>query len=293
MTSTSTLYQGLQSCLEPTLLEPHVLMNKLPPLISNYLQSTTLLQMSNTSPQEAETEEENEVNGLSFNELQNQHDNSDMGCGWSFIQELENPCQYPKKGYLEDEEVYVHPLEKLCTLNTKSLEMCTESLGSETGSDISESMEEFSPFLSEKETNFHRSKSREFTKKFNRASSFPPPLTSMSGNEGVQVRPHREGGRLVLKAVIINSCNSYFQAERSDGRLRLSLLRHEECSYGEEDDEISQENEDENEDDEICSRKLGSHDIGVGEYARPSRCKASESRNKVIPSWESFWVAIS
>ncbi|OIT19242.1 PREDICTED: protein FANTASTIC FOUR 3-like [Nicotiana attenuata] len=280
MTSTSTLYQGLQSCLEPTLVEPRVLMNKLPPPISNFPQSTTLLQMSNISPQEAESEEEN--------------GHSDMSGGWSFIHELENPCQYPKKGDAEDEVVYVHPMVKSSSLNTKSLEMCTESLGSETGSDISESMEELSPFLSEKETNFQRSKSREFTKKFNRASSFPPPLTSMSGNEGVQVRPHREGGRLVLKAVTINSCNSYFQAERADGRLRLSILRHEECSIGEE-HENSDENDEENEeeDDEICGRKLGSHDIGVGEYARASRCKASESRNKGIPSWEPFWVAIS
>ncbi|XP_009798452.1 protein FANTASTIC FOUR 2 [Nicotiana tabacum] len=279
MTSTSTLYQGLQSCLEPTLVEPRVLMNKLPPPISNFPQSTTLLQMSKISPQEAETEEEN---GLSFNELQNQHENSDVSRGWSFIHELENPCEHPKKG---DEEVYVHPMVKSSSLNTKSLEMCTESLGSETGSDISESMEEFSPnFMS---TNFPRSKSREFTKQFNRTSSFPPPLTSMSGNEGVQVRPHREGGRLVLKAVKIYS---YLQAERAHGRLRLSLLRHEECSIGEEEDDDENSGE---ENHEICSRKLGSHDIGIGEYARASRCKASESRNKGIPSWEPFWVAIS
>ncbi|KAJ8547522.1 hypothetical protein K7X08_011108 [Anisodus acutangulus] len=248
-------------------------MNKLAPPLSNLPQPMTLLQKCQVPQQEGDIEEENEEN--------------DNVSGWSFIQALENPCQYSRKGDLED-EIYVHPLVKSCSLNTKSLEMCTESLGSETGSDISESIEEFCPFLSESETNFHgvqRSKCREFEKKFNRAASFPPPLTSMSGNEGVQVRPHREGGRLVLKAVTITSCYYNFQVERANGRLRLSLLKHDECSYGEEDE--TQENEHEN-----GTRKLGS-DIGVGEYSRPRRCKISGSRNKGIPSWEPFWVAIS
>ncbi|KAK4355528.1 hypothetical protein RND71_024499 [Anisodus tanguticus] len=166
----------------------------------------TLLQKCKVPQQEGEIEEENDNVG-----------------GWSIIQALENPYQYSRKGDAED-EVYVHPLVKPCSLNTKSLEMCTESLGSETGNDISENIEEFSPFLSERENNFHgaqRSKCREFAKKFNRAASFPPPLSSMSGNEGVQVRPHREGGRLVLNAVTITSCNSNFRAERANGRLKL------------------------------------------------------------------------
>ncbi|XP_060180299.1 protein FANTASTIC FOUR 3-like [Lycium barbarum] len=270
MTLTSTLYQGLQSCLEPTLLEPRILMNKLTPPKSDFSQPTTLPQKSKIGQQEGEIEEENE-------------ENDNVG-GWSFIHALENPCQYSRKGDAED-RVYVHPLVKPCSLNTKSLEMCTESLGSETGSDICESIEEFS--------NYHgvqRSKCREFAQKFNRTASFPPPLTSMSGNEGVQVRPHREDGRLILKAMTITSCNSNFQAERANGRLRLSLLIPDECSHGEE-DEISQENEHGN-DEDIGGRKLGS-DIVVGEYSRPRRCKTSGIRNKGIPSWEPFWVAIS
>ncbi|MCE0481807.1 hypothetical protein HAX54_039879 [Datura stramonium] len=248
MTSTSTLYQGLQSCLEPTLVEPRVLMNTLAPTRANFPQPMSLPKKSKIAQQEGEIEDEND-NG--FKDLQNQDDN--VG-GWSFIQALANPCPYTRKGDAED-EVYVHPLAKLhCSLNTKSLEMCTESLGSETGSDISENIEEL--------TNFHgvqRSKCREFAKKFNRAeASFPPPLTSMSG---IQIRPHREGGRLVLKAVTSTCCNSNFRAERANGRLRLSLLIHDQCRLREE-DEIIQENG--------TSRQLGS-DIGVGEYARPTR----------------------
>lgn len=247
MTSTCTLYQGMQSCLEPTLV-----MNKLAPPRSSFPQKSKILE------KEGEIEEENDNVG-----------------GWSFIQALANPCQYSRKGDPED-EVYVHSLVKL---NTKSLKMCTESLGSETGSDISGNIDEFSSFLSERETDsFHgvqRSKCREFAKKINKAASFPPPLTSMSGNEGVQIRPHREGGRLVLKAMSITN----FQAERANGRLKLSLLI---CKH-EEEDEIIQEDE---LNEENGCRKL--------EYSsRSTRCKASGSRNKGISSWEPFWVAIS
>lgn len=76
-------------------------------------------------------------------------ENDNVG-GWSLIQELANPCQYLRKGDVED-EVYVHPLVKLCPLNTKSLEICTESLGREIGSDINKNIEGFSSFLSERE----------------------------------------------------------------------------------------------------------------------------------------------
>ncbi|XP_015087540.1 protein FANTASTIC FOUR 3-like [Solanum pennellii] len=243
MTSTSTLYQGLQSCLEP----------KMAPPTPNFSQPITLPQTSKICQHEDETEQENDNVG-----------------GLSFIQALANPCQYSKKGD-EKDEIYVHPLVKLSSLNTNSLNMCTESLGSETGSDISENIEE-------KETISHRvqrSKCREFAKKIKRVASYPPPLTSMSGNEGVQIRPHREGGRLLLKATSITSWNSSFRVERANGRLKLSLLIH-----GEEDVIIQN-------DEESCSSKLGEYS------SRPTRCKASGSRNKWISCWEPFWVAIS
>ncbi|XP_049407836.1 protein FANTASTIC FOUR 3-like [Solanum stenotomum] len=255
MTSTSTLYQGLQSCLEPKMAPPR----------SNFPQPITFPQKSKICQHEDEIEQENDNVG-----------------GWSFIQALANPCQYSKKSD-EESKVYVHPLVKLSSLNTNSLNMCTESLGSETGSDISENIGEFSSLLMEKETNFHgvqRSKCREFAKKIRRAASYPPPLTSMSGNEGVQIRPHREGGRLLLKATSITSWNSNFRVERANGRLKLSLLIHDECRHGEED--VIIQNDEEN-----GSSKLGEYS------SRPTRCKASGSRNKGLSCWEPFWVAIS
>ncbi|PHT80500.1 hypothetical protein T459_18552 [Capsicum annuum] len=181
--------------------------------------------------------------------LSEQHSNVDNSIGgWSFIQDLSNP----KKDDYEEKEEYVHPTVKRSsnTLSIKSLEMCTESLGSETGSDISESIEEHSFFLSESENNNShlapRSKCKELGKKRDRiTTSFPPPMPSLSRTNGVQMmRPHREGGRLILKATTVSAPKPYFKAERVDGRLRLSLLNN---------NTEHDENIDESDD---CDRKL-------------------------------------
>ncbi|XP_019188302.1 PREDICTED: protein FANTASTIC FOUR 3-like [Ipomoea nil] len=135
-------------------------------------------------------------------------------------------------------------------MNAKSLNMCTESLGSETGSDhICESccMDECSSslFLLEKQKYQQGfSKSYGFKKMKGKKGSFPPPLTSISRLEGVQVRPFREEGRLVIKAVnIATTPASYFHTHRSNGRLTLSLTKPEHLqSQQEEDDEESDAN---------------------------------------------------
>ncbi|MBA0687898.1 hypothetical protein Goari_005717 [Gossypium aridum] len=172
---------------------------------------------------------------------------------WSFLQSLAGP-----KDSTENNEVYVHPLVKssASALSKKSLEMCTESLGSETGSDISDDItfgccspskhrensvtrrmsysRSFPPPLtsiSGSNMSYNPLKTRENSvmKRMNRSSSssssFPPPLTSISGSNAVQVTSHREGGRLVLQAVNVPSCQTYFHVERSEGRLRLCLLK--------------------------------------------------------------------
>ncbi|KAK4338740.1 hypothetical protein RND71_043227 [Anisodus tanguticus] len=270
MGSTSILCQGLQSCMEPRLSEQHILINKsCPPRL------TFSLSKSNMSSIKAEAEAEADNIG-----------------GWSFLQDLSNPT---KKDCVE-KEVYIHPLVKRSStsLSTKSLEMCTESLGSETGSDISESLEEHSFFLSETD-HFSQlarpSKCREIGKKHNWIASFPPPLTSISRTNGLQVRPHREEGRLILKAATITSSKSCFLTERANGRLRLSLLNNTETETEAEDEvqDNKHENIDESDD---GSRKLVSENE-VGEYIRPSKCKENGSRIKGIPNWEPFWVVIS
>ncbi|EPS59315.1 hypothetical protein M569_15493, partial [Genlisea aurea] len=53
--------------------------------------------------------------------------------------------------------------------------------------------------------------------------SFPPPLTTMSGASTVEVQCRREEGRLIIETVEAPFKNSYLQAERRDGRLKLSF----------------------------------------------------------------------
>ncbi|KAK9156887.1 hypothetical protein Scep_003461 [Stephania cephalantha] len=122
---------------------------------------------------------------------------------------------------------YVHPLsnKRSRSLSQRSLEICTESLGSETGSDgyssscdaeqeqqdhMEEELEkEVEYFLGRKPTHQRR--------------SFPPPLPSLS-RPGIHMRPRRVDGRLVLEAVSIPPTPSHnFHAQRQDGRLLLTF----------------------------------------------------------------------
>ncbi|RRT45468.1 hypothetical protein B296_00025793 [Ensete ventricosum] len=156
---------------------------------------------------------------------------------------------------------YVHPLARRSSssLSQKSLEICTESLGSETGSDDFFSFMEDLPLLDEKEeedekkyyvhekqdaaaeageviaaergersprgkelssVNYHCSISRRSPPR-----SFPPPLPSISRRDGpcFHMRPHRCDGRLVVEAVPVPPQN-YLHARRVDGRLVLSFI---------------------------------------------------------------------
>ncbi|KAL6564346.1 hypothetical protein OROMI_015796 [Orobanche minor] len=152
------------------------------------------------------------------------------------------------------EQVYVHPLVKRSSssLSTKSLEMCTESLGCETGNNIVPDYDDSSHHAFLEKRGFSKNnpaKNREFAKKVKKTNNFPPPLTSISGNEGVQVRTHREGGRLVIKAFSFPYGGNYFQAERDNGRLKLSLVKgftDNEIELGKNEDEDEEEEENSN-----------------------------------------------
>ncbi|GER24821.1 hypothetical protein STAS_00364 [Striga asiatica] len=156
------------------------------------------------------------------------------------------PSETDNKGSEQKtEEVYIHPLVRRSSssLSTKSLEMCTESLGSETGNDTISDFDEFSRhYAFEKPSLLPAKKNLDFAKKTKRSVDFPPPLTSISGDENVQVRAHRENGRLVIKAFNISSARNFFRAERENGRLRLSLLR----GGREADESVEEEDEEQN-----------------------------------------------
>ncbi|KAH6793685.1 hypothetical protein C2S52_004162 [Perilla frutescens var. hirtella] len=109
-------------------------------------------------------------------------------------------------------------------LSEKSLEICTESLGSETGSDgfscygDEERDQDKSPFAAA--DHLH-------AVKYNKSPPrpFPPPLPSIAGGDGgsLHMQSHRENGRLVVEAVSV-APRKYFHAQRQDGRLLLSLM---------------------------------------------------------------------
>ncbi|XP_027351057.1 protein FANTASTIC FOUR 2-like [Abrus precatorius] len=288
--SSSSVCQGLQSCLEPRVIEPRVLSLKLAP--PNFSQpSASAITKTNTVSSPSNSEKP-----LINNECDTKDTIPNVG-GWSFLQSLSH-CNNKT-----EEQVYVHPTVKRSSsmLSEKSLEMCTESLGSETGSNAGESSDEISLFYFDTSNTTTLNTNCE-SKRVNRACNFPPPLTSITDLGGVHVMPRREGGRLILEAVASPSPRPYFHAERGDGRLRLSLFESFSVSDGEEevgdseegvDEEDEGENEKKKEEGEGCGEEdNGVEDeleecvenvegeMGVKKFARPrSRCKQSGNRD--------------
>ncbi|BAT90342.1 hypothetical protein LR48_Vigan08g131100 [Vigna angularis] len=143
---------------------------------------------------------------------------------------------------------YVHPLvkrSKSC-LSEKSLQICTESLGSETGSDglvssysssetgnTEEEEKVVEPTIQEEEEeeDLNNYASVVATKKASSPTrAFPPPLPSLSHQQAgpsLHMRSRRDNGRLVLEAVSVPSHNN-FSIQRQGGRLVLSFSNHRE-----------------------------------------------------------------
>ena len=314
----SNVCQRLQSCLEPMIIEPRALKIKLAPKKPNFSRS-----LGSKKPEQQPLDKEN--NGsrrqpVDDGDLEGLK-NGELGC-WDSIQTLTN-TSYAYKEAFDNEKSYVHPLMKSSTsmiLDQKSLEMCTESLGSETGGYTSKIDDEV-PLLSRSGKKFtagETSKEPEIrpTKKTNRNRTFPPPLSSISSLDCVQVRHHRAGGRLVIKAVSVSTCHSYFLAERGDGRLRLRFS--EGCSQDfdhEDEDEVFEEVEDfevgEEEEENYCedrddddndslywcedikgnSRNVGVQ-IGIENLQRPTRCMEGVGHeDNSLLNCETLWVA--
>ncbi|XP_027366754.1 protein FANTASTIC FOUR 2-like [Abrus precatorius] len=284
--SYSSVCQGLQSSVEPRHIESRVLKLKLAPPGSN---------TNTTSPSTDPGTCEKPVTNISTQTpaiKNHEHGNKNSepgGCNWSFLQTLSNISHCNKT-----EDVYVHPAVKRSSsmLSAKSLELCTESLGSETGSNAGDNSDDVSLFSLESSHSFRNNNNNTTvvnrnseSKRLNRGSTFPPPLTSMGG---LQVRSHREDGRLILEAVTSSSPQPYFQAERGNGRLRLRLFESVASYYGG-DDEIEGETlkqEAYGEEDGVVEEEVEEHvaygedEMGITMFVRPSTCK--ESGNRVI-----------
>ncbi|CAI9785828.1 unnamed protein product [Fraxinus pennsylvanica] len=136
---------------------------------------------------------------------------------------------------------YIHPLVKrsASSLSEKSLEICTESLGSETGSDCFSSYpaSEISDTDEQKEDHEYEQKlQQQQVKESNSFEDFhvvkyknspprplPPPIPSISDGTSIRIQSHRRNGRLVLEAVSVPPRNNFY-VQRFDGRLVLTLI---------------------------------------------------------------------
>ncbi|KAL7112883.1 hypothetical protein ACP275_04G028900 [Erythranthe tilingii] len=281
-TSTFVSHQGLQSCLDPFLLQPRVILHQLSP---------------QTPPPPLST--------LPFPKKQ---------------------PETPLEKIPETDKNYAHPLIKNSSassscLSLKSLEMCTESLGSETGSGIDLNIDELRYLVHDDDDDVMEKQSNTAARiekakaKKGCGNNFPPPLSSIAGGDGVQVKTHREGGRLVIKAFSFSSSATCFRAEREDGRLRLSLLKDsnffeaeneeledervngdepELCICEESDDDVDNDEEEEEEEDSNGGYwKVGGVNGGGDQWSTSSRwCNGGTSSRKRLPSLP-FCVAIS
>ncbi|XP_026445392.1 protein FAF-like, chloroplastic [Papaver somniferum] len=136
---------------------------------------------------------------------------------------------------------YVHPLvkSKSC-LSIKSLEICTENLGSESGSDgyphsdsslydteeeEIEAIEQPDLVEQKKEVVIMKYSNKSLLPPSSVRRSFPPPLKSLSkpAGEGIQMKTLRKDGRLILEAVPVPTSTNCFNAQRQDGRLVLKF----------------------------------------------------------------------
>ncbi|KAJ6963953.1 protein FAF-like [Populus alba x Populus x berolinensis] len=196
---------------------------------------------------------------------------------WSSIQQDKNKKEVEKPGQFDvwssilsqktkedskNVQPYVHPLVKrsASALSKKSLEICTESLGSETGSDGFSSYPPSETGDAEEDKEEEQRQERVTLKfdredlrvaKYNLAAanckksqprSFPPPIPSLSSRDGASVlmKSRRDNGRLVLEAVSVPSQKN-FHAQRQDGRLVLTF-----ASTVDQDEEERQKNEEMN-----------------------------------------------
>ncbi|CAN1176817.1 Protein FANTASTIC FOUR 3 [Linum perenne] len=157
------------------------------------------------------------------------HNAAAASTGLSFLQ-----CITTEPSYKNQQQIYSPPAASASALSKQSLEMCTESLGSETGSDDHCSSDDDQLLLQshrvdegfrrpqEEEEKTNASTIRRMQRRRSsgrRLQQLPPPLSST----GVQMTSRREDGRLVLTAVEASSCRAKFHAERSNGRLKLHL----------------------------------------------------------------------
>ncbi|KAJ0243851.1 Protein FANTASTIC FOUR 3 [Hirschfeldia incana] len=215
--------------------------------------------------------------------------------GWSFLQSLSSGSSASS----EKEKTYVQRPSSCRTLSDESLALCTENLGSETGSDVTDVEDLFLLSFCGVQTKKLGATTTETrttlkSRKENVSpSDLPPPLTSMRGSQCIQMRPHREDGRLVMTATKAPLRNMCFQADRSNGRLRLSILRDSDETVEDEEETTEHEEIDEEEDEEEEEEDVLYNGEVKETIERSRRCVEGDRENRGLLNWESFYVATS
>lgn len=305
----SVVCQNFQSCFEPRTLGLQVSSNQLAFLCD--MRSPTV------SESRFNTEQPHKYyNHGNNNTYKQKTTNSDS---WSSIESITKVDEVDEK---KEKSTYIHPMVKRSSsaLSGKSLELCTETLGCETGTNVDDddNVSFSTSSMSSNSVESCRSPARKTSNSqqfsvhekviTSPRRSFPPPLTSIGNSSdcNVQFRPHREGGRLVIKAIAVATSPTCFQAERVNGRLRLLL---KEQVFNEDQENEEEEEDDENENDgvkEMHEEEINKDsnvreemdgikgdvvsEMGIGNLHRHRRCK--ESGNKAeLAKWDHFCVA--
>ncbi|KAF8718832.1 hypothetical protein HU200_025139 [Digitaria exilis] len=140
---------------------------------------------------------------------------------WNMIQAQQKP-----PAPTTPKQAYVHPLVRRSSslLTQKSLEICTESLGSETGSDGFSDADGSSTDRSSSDDD-EREEEEAVAPRVCPPRAFPPPLPSLARRKvesTMEMRQERQDGRLLVRVVPVAS-STLFRAQRRGGRLLLSF----------------------------------------------------------------------
>jgi len=322
-------HPGLQTHLESPLVESRTLRLRLPsPKQVPTPQSIDLAFKTCFFDSNIKTHHQEEK----INKTETSQNKSNNNGGWNFLEALSNNIYQNTSKKETTTTTYVHPQQKRSSLamSPKSLELCTENLGNESGTNIVENDMLLSSMGTMEEQREPCSPVLVATKK-PKIKNFPPPLTTMRGSESLRVRPHREDGRLVIE--VIKAPTSCFQADRSHGRLRLCILTNETTSFDPEEEQEQEEDVDvdvvdeneqphnkeelyenemvgevvqdveEEETEEktekvevegvVACEEMKSSDARMEKYEWAGRCKeGGENQNKEFLNWgEALWVA--
>ncbi|EER92517.1 hypothetical protein BDA96_01G457700 [Sorghum bicolor] len=144
---------------------------------------------------------------------------------WNMIQ-AQKPAPPAVPRQAQAQAPYVHPLVRRSSslLTQKSLEICTESLGSETGSDGFSDTDGSATDRSCPGSDDERG-GEEVAPRATPPRAFPPPLPSLARRKvesTMEMRQERQDGRLLVRVVPVAS-STLFRAQRRGGRLLLSF----------------------------------------------------------------------